>query len=145
MGQLRRHGVCGPPGCSSEMNIQFVEDGNYHRVKYTGLRTLPAILEMLGKVDETACATGVYRVLFDLRESEEGFSVVDKYELGVYLANLFSSKYTVAVVIRKEHITGFLEQVAHNRGAARFIESDDEAFALRWLRENEGSGAGRGI
>jgi hypothetical protein len=28
------------------VDIQFVEHWNYHRVKYTGLRTLPANLEM---------------------------------------------------------------------------------------------------
>ena len=115
------------------MDATLIEDGNYYLVKYTGVRTFPKIIAMLEEVRGNAEATGVFRYLFDLRESEEGFSVFDKYNLGIYLADMFGKVYTVAVVIRKEHITGFLENVSINRGAARFIITDDEAAARAFV------------
>lgn len=115
------------------MDATFEEKGKYYRVKFVGLRTLPAILALLKEVEENAAKTGNYRYLFDLRESEEGFSVADKYNLGVHLARMFASKYRVAVLIRKEHITGFLQTVSSNRGATDFTITDDEAAAKAWM------------
>jgi len=119
------------------MDATFDEKDRYYRVKFTGLRTLPAILALLKEVEENATKTGNFRYLFDLRESEEGFTVADKYKLGVHLAQMFSSRYRVAVVIRKEHITGFLQNVSSNRGATDFTITDDEAAAKAWMKRGD--------
>lgn len=115
------------------MDAQFVADGGYYKVKYPGIRTYPRIVALIDEVVANAEATQVFKYLFDLRESEEGFSMVDKYNLGIHLANVFGSRFSVAVVIRKEHITGFLENVSLNRGAVRFAIMDDEAKAKAYL------------
>lgn len=119
------------------MDAQFNNAGKYYLITYLGLRTLATMTELLESVKKNAETTGVYRYLFDLRHSEEGFSVLDKYKFGHYLADLFQDKYTVAVVIRKEHITGFLGDVARNRGAKRFRITDDETEALLWLKKQK--------
>lgn len=119
------------------MDATFEEKGKYFRIKFVGLRTLPSILALLKEVEENAVKTGVYRYLFDLRESEEGFSVSDKYKLGVHLARMFASKYRVAVLIRKEHITGFLLNVSSNRGATDFTIIDEEPAAMKWMTRGD--------
>jgi hypothetical protein len=115
--------------------MEYVSEGSYYLVTFTGLRTLPTIIKMLEAVEKNATETGVYKYLFDLRKSEEGFSLADKYDLGIYLARLFGTRYQAVVVMRKEHITGVLENVSANRGATKFMITDDEADARRWLAE----------
>jgi hypothetical protein len=115
------------------MDAEFVAGGGYYRVKYAGIRTYPRIVAMIEEVLANAEATKVFKYLFDLRESEEGFSMLDKYNLGIYLAKVFGARFSVAVVIRKEHITGFLENVSFNRGAVRFSITDDEEKAKAFL------------
>jgi hypothetical protein len=119
------------------MDAKLSEDGAYYIVKYVGVRTLPKIMALLREVEENALKTEVYTYLFDLRESEEGFSVADKYTLGIHLAQLFSNKYRVAVAIRKEHLTGFLQNVSTNRGATDFLITDDEAKARGWMKRGK--------
>ena len=116
------------------MDATRVDDGGYYLVKYVGLRTLPKIKALLREVEENAKKTGVYTYLFDLRESEEGFTVSDKYALGVHLAALFGNTYRVAVVLRKEHVTGFVENVSTNRGATALTITDDETKARAWMK-----------
>jgi hypothetical protein len=115
------------------MDSRFVLEDGYYRVKYTGIRTLSGILALLKDVETNAVDTGVYNYLFDLRESEEGFSTMDKYNLGIYIANHFGRNFKLSVLIRKEHITGFLENVALNRGAANFMITDDRNKAEIWM------------
>lgn len=115
------------------MDAEFVADGGYYRVKYVGIRTFARIVALIAEVEANANATRVFKYLFDLRESEEGFSTLDKYNLGIHLAEVFGSRFSVAVVIRKEHITGFLENVSLNRGAAKFTITDDEEKAKAYL------------
>ena len=83
-------------------------------------------------MEANAAETGVYDYLFDLRESEEGFSTMDKYNLGIYIAQHFGHDFRLSVLIRKEHITGFLENVALNRGAANFMIADDPEKSGKW-------------
>jgi hypothetical protein len=118
------------------MDAVFVEVGGYYRITYLGLRTYAAIISLVDEMVANAEKTGVYKCLFDLRRSEEGFSMLDKYNLGTYLAKVFGSRYTVAVLIRREHITGFLENVSMNRGAAKFVITDDEGKAQAHLEVN---------
>jgi hypothetical protein len=112
-----------------QVDAELAAGGGYFVVRYTGVRTYARIIALIDEVERNALQTGILKYLFDLRESEEGFSLVDKYNLGIHLAQVFGEKYSVAVLIRREHITGFLENVSLNRGASRFMITDDEAEA----------------
>jgi hypothetical protein len=109
------------------------ESAGYVRVKYAGTRTLPAITAMLEDVKAHGERTGMRRYLFDLNDSDEGFSVLDKYKLGELLAERFGNAYSLAVVMPRGQITGFLETVYHNRRVGRFRVFDAEPPALQWL------------
>jgi hypothetical protein len=120
----------------SRVKTEFMDEGEYFRIEYSGVRTFPKIIALIDEVEAHSVRTGVYKYLFDLRESEEGFSLVDKYNLGIHLARVFGLKYTVAALIKREQITGFLENVSLNRGAARFRITDSEAEAIAHLNAN---------
>jgi hypothetical protein len=117
------------------MDSQWIEEGGYYRVTFRGLRTLPAILALMEEVRALAESSGVERFLFDLEDSEEGFSVADKFQLGTYLGTHFG-RFVMAVYMREEHITGFVENVSANRGATRFRITHDEAEAMAFMRHS---------
>ncbi|GEM_PF-6740684 len=71
--------------------------------------------------------------MFDMRDSQEGSSMSDKYNLGTHLAKVFGTRFTVATLIPKEQITGFLENVSLNRGAMKFIITDDREKVAAYL------------
>ena len=116
------------------MSADFVDAGGYFRVLYLGVRTYPRMIALIDGMEANAARTGVFKYLFDLRESEEGFSMLEKYNLGTHLAKVFGSRFTVAVLLRREQITGFLENVSLNRGAMKFMITDDEEKAASLLR-----------
>jgi hypothetical protein len=118
------------------MDAVFVEHGGYYRIPYVGVRTYSGMVGLIDKMVANAEQTGVFKCLFDLRQSEEGFTMLEKYDLGTYLANVFGSRFTVAVLIRPEHITGFLENVSINRGAVKFLITSDEDKARRHMGEH---------
>lgn len=120
------------------MDAQWVEEGRYWRVRFTGSRTLPAITGLLEGVLRKAGETGTYRWMFDMHESEEGMSVADKFALGTYLADHFAARFTISAIVPKAQITGFLENVSTNRGMNRFKITDDEAVARAFVAESAG-------
>ena len=115
------------------MESEFTAAEGHFRVRYVGVRTYPRIIALIDAMEANAVRTGVYKYLFDLRASEEGFSMLEKYNLGIHLAEVFGDRFTVSVLIRREHITGFLENVSLNRGALKFIITDDDTKALAHL------------
>jgi hypothetical protein len=115
------------------MGLRIAEESGYARVKFSGTRTLPAILSLLEEVKANGERTGMRRYLFDLNDSSEGFSVLDKHKLGEFLAERFGNAYSLAVVMPRDQITGFLETVYQNRWVEGFRVFDSESSALRWL------------
>jgi hypothetical protein len=114
--------------------FRITEERGYARVKFFGTRTLPAILSLLEEVKAHGERTGVRHYLFDLNDSEEGFNLLDKYKLGEFLAGRFGNGYSLAVVMPRDQITGFLETVYSNRFAKGFRVFDAEPAALEWLK-----------
>lgn len=117
------------------MDARWVEEGRYHRVHFTGLRTLQAVTALLEQVRAKAEETGEYRWLFDMSKSDEGMNVADKFVLGTYLADHFAARYSISAVVPKAQITGFLENVSANRGMVRFRVTDSEAEARTFVAE----------
>lgn len=116
------------------MDVSWTEKDGYFLVEYRGLRTLEGITSMLEKMKENAGLTGCFRYLFDLRGSTEGFSLDDKYRLGIYLAEHFGPLYAIIALLDKPQITGFLENVSVNRGTTRLRILDDESRAIELVK-----------
>ena len=72
------------------------------------------------------------KVLVDIREMSGNPSIIDRYETGVRIAEVWGSKIKAAGVARRSMINFMVETVAVNRGAEFRVFSDMD-LALKWL------------
>ena len=59
-------------------------------------------------------------------------STMERYLLGEEFGQVVSYHLAIAILVREELITNFLETVATNRGAKMFVSSENDK-ALAWL------------
>jgi hypothetical protein len=111
----------------------FRAESGYTRATFTGLRTYDRIIAFLEAARAHAERTQVFFFLFDLRDSQEGMNVGDKYNLGIFLAEMFGARFRAVALLHRDQITGFLENVSRNRGASQFRIIHDEDEAREWL------------
>jgi len=74
--------------------------------------------------------------IVDLRFMPESIPVMDRYELGVMIAEKFPFKYKLAVLAKREFITKFAETVAVNRGAEMLVSHDLKEIR-KWFKSKE--------
>jgi hypothetical protein len=117
------------------MEGTFRAESGYTRATFTGLRTYDRIIAFLEEARGYAERTQVFFFLFDLRDSREGMNVADKYNLGIFLAEMFGARFRAVALLQRDQITGFLENVSRNRGAVQFRITHDEAEAREWLEK----------
>ena len=113
----------------------FQTETGYTLATFTGLRTYDRIIAFLEAARAHAARTQVFFYLFDLRDSQEGMSVADKYSLGIFLAEMFGARFRAVALLQRAQITGFLENVSRNRGAVQFRITHDEEEARQWLEK----------
>lgn len=75
---------------------------------------------------------GLTRVLADIRCIEKCISIVDKYELGVHIAQTLGSAIRLAILAPLPMIDKVGENAAVNRGG-RVLVTDNEGHAMEWL------------
>lgn len=104
--------------------LYFTISGEYDRADFTSYAAL--ILKECGKQN-------VHKVLINaLQVSGTDLSIMERYIVGEYIAQLFPSSIKLAVVWPEEDINKFAETVAVNRGV--FIRVfPDVAVAEHWL------------
>ena len=74
--------------------------------------------------------------IVDLRFVPEKIPTMDRFELGVMMAEKFPLKYRIAVLANLSNITKFAENVAVNRGAGMLVSHDMKEIR-RWLKAKE--------
>ncbi len=79
---------------------------------------------------------GLHRILADIRSFEGCIPAIDKYELGVHLAQILGSRIKLAILARTCIIDRLGENSAVNRGA-QVLVTDDMTQALRWLNKEQ--------
>lgn len=79
---------------------------------------------------------GLTKILADIRCIEGSIPVVDKFELGVYMAQILGSRIEIAILAPGRIIDKMGENAAVNRGG-RVLVTADAGEALRWLRVAE--------
>jgi hypothetical protein len=112
--------------------IEAIQHENYTELICRG----PASLANLkGVVDKIAHGTfprvGDDKYLIDLRPLIGTIPTVERYELGVYIAQNIP-RFKVAAISKPETQSKIGENVAVNRGA-RILSTDNEAEARAWL------------
>lgn len=113
----------------------FQEHSGYNRAIFQGMRTYDRIIAFLEAARSHAETTQVFAYIFDLRDSQEGMNVAEKYNLGIFLADMFGTRFRAVALLHRDQITGFLENVSRNRGAVHFRITHDEDEAREWLEK----------
>lgn len=93
------------------------------------LGTIAVLIDQIPKACEQH---KLYKVVFDISQSNVDLSISNRYELGVQAAEKWGYKIQVAIVARARVINRMGETVIANRGGRVRIFSDHVA-ALEWL------------
>ena len=112
--------------------VVFEPENGYLRVRVRGRYPSGSYSELLrGVLDETN-RLRLNKILVDCRDVAAPESEVDRFKLGVAIADLFGQRFKIAILYPPELINKFTEDTAVNRGADVLVVGE-EASALDWL------------
>jgi hypothetical protein len=112
--------------------VSFEVADDYLRVTLAGSYPSGTIRDVLLAIRSKAEECARTQVLVDAWSLSPPSMDFERFVLGETAAEIFRSRYRVAVVYRPELINKFAENVARNRGASVFVAAS-EAEALEWL------------
>lgn len=102
------------------------------RVATVGKYEFSELFGFLDRVKARAEEAGRTHVLIDSRRLEGQMTEADRFAGGQKIAEVFGSRFKVALLMPADGITKLGELAAVNRGA-RFLVSASEEDALNWL------------
>ena len=115
------------------LDLSFRPEGDFLFCEVSGPYSLTDFLRLADQVRAERMARGASRVLVDLRGVSGEVSSLDRYRLGIYVAEKPDRAKRLAVVLRPDSINWMFENVASNRGLPT-CESADPRYAENWLR-----------
>jgi hypothetical protein len=115
------------------LNLDFREEGDILRCVASGPYSLADFLQLADRVMDRRRAHGLKRVLVDITGVTGEIPSLDRYRLGIYVAEQPGRAQRLAVVARREVINWMFENVASNRGLPTCVTADP-SFADSWLR-----------
>lgn len=110
----------------------FAGDAGFLRVTCRGAFPSATYRQMIAGTLAEADAGGYTRVLIDGRGLSAPAGEMDRFHVGVAIAEAFGSRIRVAVLFPAPFINKFAENAAVNRGADMLVVADEDV-ALRWL------------
>jgi hypothetical protein len=116
-----------------ELESSFRQDDDVLFCEVRGPYSLAAFLRLADQVRTERQARGARRVLVDIRAVTGEISHLDRYRLGIYVAERPKHAERLAVVARREIINWMFENVATNRGLPTCVTAD-QRYAENWLR-----------
>lgn len=106
--------------------------GNYLFAEVSGIYSLEVLISAIHEVADRCQKESLKKVFIDLRNMQGNPSILDRYKLGVEIANVWGPRIKAAAVARAGIIDHMVENTAVNRGAKLKVTADvDEA--LEWL------------
>jgi hypothetical protein len=114
------------------LSIESRVDGRKVRFEAGGQWNLPDVFGLIERARDEADASGLARVLMDMRRVTGPIPDMERFFAGERVAAVLRNRIRLAVVAREEDINRFGENVAVNRGARIRVTSSEEE-AVRWL------------
>src|SRR5262245_28279398 len=105
---------------------------NHLFVEITEPFVVKMVLSTIQEIADTCKNENLDKVLVDMRAAHEPISTIDRYTLGVKVANVLGPKIKVAVVAHKDILNHVAENVAVNR-YGKLKGFFDIAEATDWL------------
>jgi hypothetical protein len=120
-----------------EDSRDFVGDVTIHRtyikIKFKGAITLKSQMGLVDHLLDLKRINGIRKFIVDTRGCPLRYSMTERYDLGSYFAEKAGNELIVATIIDGAHLTGLVENVAHNRGATKLAIVTGEEEAMKWL------------
>jgi hypothetical protein len=107
-------------------------EGPILKVNITGRFSTVDGKDILTKIAECCAKEGKKKVLVNVTIEEGIPSTFERYDMGIFVSNLFRTDIIMAVVVKSAQVSRFSETVAHNRGTRIFI-TENEKEAVNWL------------
>lgn len=116
----------------SELSYVVQAAGDRLHVNVRGDFNPDALFRMVDEIESRCSEAGLSRAFVDFREVGPPKSEFHRFAVGSYVAQRMQYRVRVAILWRKEYVTGLLENSALNRGGLlRVFETEAEADA--WL------------
>jgi len=115
------------------LKLEFHEAGDLLHCIASGPYSLADFLRLADQVNERRRARGLSQVLVDITGVTGEIPSLDRYRLGIYVAERPNRARRLAVIARREIINWMFENVASNRGVPTCVTADPR-FAENWLR-----------
>ena len=113
-------------------NVSSTVYPDHVRVDATGDCSLPQVFEFIENVKNLVVEAGRRHVLIDIRGVKGSPSDTDLFYAGKQVADVFGSRFKIAIVHPSQRITSLGQMAAVNRGArVVVVPTEDEAF--EWL------------
>lgn len=109
----------------------FQDESEYLRVELAGEWNLDELKGFARAIQFRVKESGHKKILIDALQTHTVPNLSISFFYGEYISTLFLG-FKIALVIRKEFISGLLENVAVNRGVFLSVFSDKQS-ALPWL------------
>jgi hypothetical protein len=122
------------------MNLisSFKDEPGHLGVNLTGDWNLEDLKDFSKALHARAREKGYHKILIDALQTNTAPNTSSSFFYGEYVSTMFSG-YKIALVIRKEFISGLFENVAVNRGVFLSVFTDRQS-ALQWLLSADSSG-----
>lgn len=106
----------------------------YLKIIATGQYTFEFLFDFIARVKAEADNSGKTRVLMDCSRVTGGMAEFERFHGGKRIAEVFGGTLKAALIMPSENVTKLGELAAVNRGA-RFLVTDSEVEAVRWLTD----------
>jgi hypothetical protein len=106
--------------------------GSHLFVEVSGLYSLELLMSTVHKVADHCREENLNKALIDLRNMQGDPSILDRYKVGIEIANVWGPRIKAAVIAKADVIDHMGENTAVNRGANLTVTSDEDQ-ALKWL------------
>jgi hypothetical protein len=104
----------------------------YLDIRCSGAYDYPGLEDTMDHIFLKCRETKIFHILFDFLSVEGSIPDLDKYRIGVYIAEKMQGKLRMAILDRHENINKFGETTSRNRGAMVKVFHSREN-ALEWL------------
>lgn len=105
--------------------VLMIPEGPYDLKKYQ---------DAIREAENFCRQNGLKKIVADITKNEGNIPVVDRFQLGIEMANILGSKIRMAILAPSGIIDKLGENTAVNRGGRVFVTSSKEE-ALAWLNE----------
>jgi hypothetical protein len=122
------------------MSFEFVTEvtADFVRLTATGKYTFEGLLNFIALIKKESDRTERANVLIDCLQVEGNMTEAERFQGGQRIAQVFGPRIKAAVLMQAERTTKLGELAAVNRGA-KFLVTDSEDEALKWLLGNGGT------